>query len=287
MVERVCDDDDVLSVDAVLENWRQGDCAVGGDLWFIHRFAPGRPLTPASAVVAAREIDLVESRVEGFVVVSQTCDVVRASAKRPYVEVVPLVAVGAEVLHQIERSRRPQYVFVPGVVASSLVGDLDRVMTVEKAVVAQWARCPGCTTDAQARRFAYAVARKRSRFAFPEDFAKLARPLQGRLQEKHDRQSEEGAALRALREIRVRAAPSWDADEVEIAFWFIRDPDDTDFNGQNWATLLQRWLAMVPAADRFRQVEGVVTTLDDLTARDYVESDALDLDYLSSREVDG
>jgi hypothetical protein len=30
-------------------------------------------------------------------------------------------------------------------------------------------------------------------------------------------------------------------------------------------------------------VNGVVMTLDDLTARDYVESDPLDLDHLSSR----
>jgi hypothetical protein len=35
---------------------------------------------------------------------------------------------------------------------------------------------------------------------------------------------------------------------------------------------------------RLRSVEGVVTSLDDLTARDYVESDPLDLDHLSARK---
>ena len=35
---------------------------------------------------------------------------------------------------------------------------------------------------------------------------------------------------------------------------------------------------------RFRSVDGVITSLDDLTARDYVESDPLDLDHLSARE---
>jgi hypothetical protein len=29
-----------------------------------------------------------------------------------------------------------------------------------------------------------------------------------------------------LDEIRVRASPSWDADEVELIFWFIAKPKD-------------------------------------------------------------
>ena len=35
----------------------------------------------------------------------------------------------------------------------------------------------------------------------------------------------------------------------------------------------------------WRQGNGGVMTLDDLTARDYVESDPLDLDHLSSRSA--
>lgn len=31
-------------------------------------------------------------------------------------------------------------------------------------------------------------------------------------------------------------------------------------------------------------IDGLVQTLDELTARDYVESDPLDLDHLSSRD---
>ncbi len=45
---------------------------------------------------------------------------------------------------------------------------------------------------------------------------------------------------------------------------------------------MSKWLALVPPAGRFNR-EGVVATLDDLTARDYAESDLLDLDYLSRR----
>ena len=129
------------------------------------------------------------------------------------------------------------------------------------------------------------MARKRTRFAFPDDFTLFASKLQSRLQDKHEKQSDEGEALRALREIRVRAAPSWDADPVDVMFWFIRKDDEPDFKGQSWDKFLESWLKLVPATGRFNSVNGVVTTLNDLTARDYVESDPLDLDYLSSQQA--
>ncbi len=39
----------------------------------------------------------------------------------------------------------------------------------------------------------------------------------------------------------------------------------------------------MPKRGRFVDVQAVVQTLEDLTAREYVESDPLDLDYLSTR----
>jgi hypothetical protein len=277
--EKKCD-----SVDAALKDWRQGDCIVG-EQWFIHRLAPDAPLTATAADAAEQGVDLAEVEVRGFLVVSQTCDIVRSCVERAYVEVVPLVEVDAGELRTIERSRRPQYAFVPGLKDSNLVGDLDRVMTVEKAVVASWERIAGCGTDQETRNFAQALARKRVRFAFPDDFTSFASKLQSRMHEKHDKQSDEGDALRALREIRVRAAPSWAANPVDLTFWFIRKEDDPDFKGQSWDKFLLNWLKMVPATGRFSPVNGAVMTLDDLTARDYVESDPLDLDHLSSRQA--
>jgi hypothetical protein len=156
-------------------------------------------------------------------------------------------------------------------------------MTVEKPVVAGWTRIPGCSTDDERRRFALALARKRARFPFPDDFTAFSKKLQARLLEKHDKQSDEGRALRALREIRVRAAPSWDAENVELTFWFVREDADADFEGKNWSAFLELWLNLVPAGGRFKTVNGTVVTLDDVTGRDFVESDPLDLDHLSSR----
>lgn len=202
-------------VDAALKQWRQGDCVVG-EQWFVHRLAPRLPLTPQAAAAAKEGADLAEAEVRGFVVISQSCDLARLCVERPYVEVAPLVEVDTADLQMIKRDRRPRYAFIAGLQASNLVGDLDRVMTVEKAVVAAWERIPGCGTDPERRVFAQALARKRTRFAFPNDFTELASKLRGRMQEKHGKQTDEGEALRALREIRVRAAPSWDHEAVDI-----------------------------------------------------------------------
>jgi hypothetical protein len=217
----------------------------------------------------------------GFALVTQTCDIVRSCKDRPFVEVCPLVEVDNARLKEIERGRRPGYGFLPMLAPQRLVADLDRVMTVEKPVLAEWTRTPGWTTDAEGRAFAAALARKRVRFAFPDDFTALVEELQRRLQEKHDKESPEGRGLRALREIRVQATPSWDGPEVTLLSWFVRQ--DADSEGTGWPGLLDAWLRLVPATGRFSTVHGQVASLEEMNALDYVGSDPLDLDHLSSR----
>jgi len=279
--------EEIRGVDEAIRVWRQGDCTLG-EHWFAHRFAPALPLTEEAAKIVtdaeAAGVDLAESEVLGLMVASQSCDVVRSCTERPFVEVCPLVELEEDVLKEVERGRRPQFAFVPGVAPRGLAADLDRVMTIEKAIVAGWERTPGCTDDPARRRLAKALARKRVRFAFPVDFTVLSNKLQSRLGDKHDKKSDEGRGLRALLEIRVRAAPSWDAPRVDVFFWFIRNDNDADLEGKSWADLLKDWLKLVPASGRFGSVDGLVATLEGLTAKDYVESDPLDLDHLSTRE---
>jgi len=272
----------VRQADEQIAIWRQGDCVVGDD-WFLFRTNPENPLTADGKAAVGEGVENAEMSVRGFAVLTQTCDLVRSCIDRPFVEISPLVEVSGQVLHEVDRGRRPRYGFIPGLADRRLVADLDRVMTVEKAVVAVWERIKGCRTDDEMRRFSLALARKRARTAFPNDFVEFAKPLTDRMLKKHNKQSKEGRALRALREIRVRAAPSWDADAVELTFWFIRNDDEPAFEPQDW----ELYLTALPQTDstfaRFVRVDGVVLTLDDLTGRDYVESDALDLDHLSTR----
>lgn len=270
----------IQTVDAALEQWQQGDFVLG-EHWFVQRFNPKSPLTPESTDVAQEDTDLAESEVRGFVVVTQTCDIVRSCSQRPFVEVVPLVEVDEQLLYEIKRIKRPQYAYIPGVAELNLVADLDRVMTVEKAVVAEWERKPGCRNDDEIRALGQALARKRARFAFPDDFNQISQKLQTRMRDKHDKSSPEGEALRALCEIRVRADPSWNSPSIELMFWFIRDEEQVQFQDMTWDELLEKWLKLIPASERFQSVDGLVVSLEDMTAKDYVESDRLDLDNLS------
>lgn len=271
----------IEEIDSALQQWRQGDYVLG-ELWFVYRFNPQQPLTPDSLSVAQENTDLTESEVRGLVVVTQTCDLVRSCYSRPFVEVVPLLEVDKQQLYDIKRSRRPQYAYIPGAAKDNLVADLDRVMTVEKAVVAQWKRSQGCYNDEETRALSLALTRKSSRFAFPDDFIEFAQELKKKLEKKHNKISSEGEALRALREIRVRAAPSWEASNIELMFWFIRDSEQVKFNNSEWSTLLEQWLKLIPKSGRFQSVYGLIVALEDITAKDYVESEPLDLDHLSS-----
>jgi len=272
----------VKRIDDALAQWRQGDVALDAN-WFVH-VADGSVALTDQGAEAGEATNMIQGTTEGSVVLTQTCDIVRPCLMRPFIDVAPLVEVDEGVAHEVERGHRPNYAIVSALRDQRLVADLDRVMTVEKSIVATWTRTPGYVTDEQARKFALALGRKRVRFAFPDDFNALVKKLQGRIEEKHDKLSDEGRGLRALREIRVTGSPSWDdPNGVEVFFWFVRNEADATFEGKTWDGLLVSWKKLVTAKDRFAKVEGVVLTLRDMTAEDYVNSDPLDLDYLSTR----
>lgn len=262
-------------IDAALARWRQGDCVLEGEHWFVHR------IEPTHAANEPEPATLAESDVPGFAIISQSCDVVRKYKDRPYVSVASLAHVRADHLAQIVSGYRPQFAAIPALAQKNLVADLDRVMTVDKRVVAGWTRTQGCANDQDARKFADAIKRKHGRFAFPDDFNKFVGDLQDRIKEKHDKRSPEGDALQALEEIRVRAATSWDAEEVELMFWFIAKPENVV--EMRKSGVIQAWEKRILAGGRFKKVLSQIVTYSELTARDYLESDQLDLDYLSDR----
>lgn len=267
-------------INAAIQEWQQGDAALD-EQWVFHVADPQAALTDAAADGAEERPLAVPSAVEGLVVVSQTCDVVRDCLRRPFVDVSPLCRPPSELLNEIRRGRNTRYAFLPGVPDQALAVDLERTMTVEKAILAGWKRTRGCPTEDASRAFARSLARKRSRFAFPDPFQEFVKPMQGRLASKHGKSSPEGRALQSLREIRVQASPSWSAS-ASIFFWFIRNDDQVEFDGKGWDHWPDSWLSLLDSSSAFGVFEGVVTTLQGMTAADYVASDPLDLDYLST-----
>ena len=270
-------------VDEALKIWRQGDFVLGQHR-FLFRPDADTPLTEAGREAIRNGVSAAEDQTIGLALVSNSCDIVRSCCERPFLQVCPLIEVSADVLREARRGYRRHLGFLSGAAEHGLVVDLDRVMTVEKAVVAGWNRVRGLNGNDEERRFRFALERYRGRAPFPDDFGRFMKRLSRRISRKHDAGSAEGDALRALREIRVRAEPSWHADEVGLTFLFIRDEGDQQFGGSTWDTHLEQWLELIPASGRFTSVDGLVPTLDDVSGREYVESDRLDLDHLTIRD---
>ncbi len=136
----------IVSTDEALSLWRQGDCVLG-EHWFVHRLERSMALTEAGRVAATAGSDLAEQEVQGFVVVTQTCDIVRTCCERPFVELCPLVKVDEQKLREIQKGRRPAYAYLPLLSPHGLVADLDRVMTIEKPLLRTWQRTPGWCSE--------------------------------------------------------------------------------------------------------------------------------------------
>lgn len=266
--------------ESVLRQWRQGDCTLGDNFNFYYVAAPEVPSHQARLNDESSE--LVSEAVLGLVVVSQTCDIVRSPDTKPFLEVSPIVKVPETILKEIKLFLRPGYLYIPGLAGQNLVADIERTMSVEKQVVVDWTRIPGWNTDTEIRQLQFSLARKRQRFAFPDDFNELLGDLQKRIQKKHDKHSPEGDALQGLEQIRVLATPSWDSESVDLLFWFVKGEDRNDDTNMI-RSQMDKWQEHFVPSGRFKSAGWVLTTYDDMTAKDYLSSDLLDLDYLSNR----
>ena len=283
------DDVDIACIDGRVGTWRQGDVVLL-EQDFVHLADLACPLTKEAEIAqGAVGSDISESgiagiytAVPGLVVLTQTCDIVRPSRERPFVEVAPLIEVEEAQLRETGKRLLVSRAFVPSLAERRLVADLDRVMTIEKTILANWPRTPGWSTDEEARALGEALARKRVRPAFPDEFVKGIRRLRQRIRDKHGRDSTEGRLLAALREIRVHAIPSWDAVQVVVRFLFIKDGDPQGLEAE-WFSQVDTWLDLVDRNGKFSIADPEVGRLEDFTARDYVESDRLDLNWVSGQ----
>lgn len=269
-----------------LDGWQQGDCFVG-EHWFLVRFAPGKPLAEESRFAAEQGADVSEAAYPGFVVLSQTCDIVRAMDDRPYVEIAALRPVEPDELEQIKKERKPRFAFVPGLEEQLLVADLDLVNSVEKAVLLGFAPVRGCRTDNEIRRFAEILARKRVRFAFPDSITEMLGKWQSRLRGKHDKSSEEGQAARWIRQFRLAASPNWNAGQIHLRFWILLDDGTPEESIPLIESQFAKWVTTFARPAEVADITWQVTSLDTMSAREYLQSDPLDLDHLSKGRASG
>jgi hypothetical protein len=241
----------------VLSGWQQGDVILADSPYFTHLADLRLPLTEESRELATSEADATTDFLQGVlyqpigvVIVTQTCDIVRDQNRRPFVELCPLVQVNALALEEIRRLKQPRFAYVPGVAHRNLVADLDRTMTIEKSVLINCKRVEGCTSDTDTRSFAEALSRKKSRFAFPNDFVEAVKNMSERLKKLHGKRDGTGTFAQSLREIKVRAASSWSAQRVSLTFFFILD-DEAPPPSENSHEQVTEWMGLFDTSGRF------------------------------------
>jgi hypothetical protein len=270
-------------VDKALARWCQADVVHAPGIGLIHIASLAQPLTPAAQQAQAQQgdqgLEILETEADGFVVLTQTCDLIRDSQNKPYAHLALLRPASADELRQAERCERPSLAFVPAVADRGLVADLNRIMTVEKSVLAPLARIPGVRNAAEAAQFAKALSRHRLRFAFPDSFNEAIADFQRRLKNRAGKDTDEGHHVDALVEIRVTASPSWEADNVAITMWLIKraDPDK-----ERWLYWMTDWVKLIKQTGAYT-LDGPPRLLrfEDMRASEYLASQQLDLDHLS------
>lgn len=278
-------------IDEQMKKWRQGDVILGVELPFLHAFDAHQPLTDESKADVADEppaernpdFRLIGIEVKGFAVLTQTCDLVRQCSVRPYVELAPLVEIADEdIFNSVKGAHRPSYAYLRPIEDQKLLVDLDRVMTVEKSVLAKVpdaCRIVGCETDKEKRDFVRALERKRSRFAFPADFGVAAAPIRKRVKRWSGKDSDEGQFIDAVREIRVKAEPDWNNEDRDLTFYFIF-PENVEILGpyhQAARNLIQRF----KTKDGKDPPEFGLLSITAMSAALYLSTDKLDFDDLS------
>lgn len=105
-----------------------------------------------------------------------------------------------------------------------------------------------------------------------------------RIKSKHARDSDEGRVLEAIEEIRLTGSPSWDANEIDVFILFspaTRSEASEVVPDEKWDDFIDSWIDKAEPIGVIRSVDGAMIPLDELTARQYIDSVPLDLDYLS------
>ena len=267
-----------------LRDWSQGDFTLEINT-FIHIANPLAPLTSSAASVSGVEGEdfvAVPSEVLGIVVVTQTCDIVNKLMERPYVEVCPIVEVGPEDLPLVKSGNRPGAVYLSTFGNKPWAVDLDRVMTIEKTILVAANRVVGCPNKEDQRKLAIALARKRARFAFPDEFESMMQGFLKYTKKRHGKQSPEGEALLLIREFRASASPSWTepTGPINVTIYAIRNGPHVPKN-KTWAEIVRIWEKELATSTIFLPPQFLVVDLENITGKDYAESEVLDLNYLS------
>ncbi|MDE0215825.1 MAG: hypothetical protein OXN79_04505 [bacterium] len=304
---------------AQLGQWRQGDVvALQQQVWLAHGDLPTTAASKQSAA-AGKLFAMHESAPEGHAVLTQTCDLVPRTARdRPFVSVAPLVQLDDELTDLAARGRLTRFAHIPTYRDGAFCADLDRITTIETGVLLACNRMSSLDADQQRLAFAQAVARKFSRFAFPDDLVRSIQKWRNQVISKHGREhSPEGELYRLALDVLVTADPSWDAERIQVTIAVLlpagilpppdadADPEVAEVDSINRLSageiakhllngdidmrlgalmcnrLQDEWAHKCEPTGVIESVRFQLLGTADLTAAEYLNSSRLDLEFLS------
>ncbi|MGB8315660.1 MAG: hypothetical protein WCE69_14375, partial [Aestuariivirga sp.] len=218
----VLDDDQSVKLSKLLEEWQQGDIVQIAGLPFIYLADLRNPITEKSREFAESDPQSIQENpfaaiadtASDFVIVSQSCDIIKDHLKFPTIQIAPLKVVDPNTLGNAKRGSSASFLFLPAFEAESIAANLDHIMTMEKSVLLHASKGPkkrAVRSDHEIKALGVAIARKFNRFAFPDDFNSALSRFQGRVVEKGRKNSPEGLVYQSVAEIRIVPANAWES----------------------------------------------------------------------------
>jgi hypothetical protein len=276
---------------ALPDSWQQGDIIELDGLPFMYLADLRNPTLSASKEFIGNQTigdgenpyAAISVDVKKFVVISQTCDLVRTFSKSPTIQLAALEKVSKDQLANSKRRTSIRYLFLPTLEHELYVADLDKIVTVEKAVLlAVDLKTKICAvgSDDEAQVLSDDIARKFTRFAFPDDFSLACSPIRDFVIKNHNKQNSTGQQLRSIIEIRVASSKGW--LDMTSTFKFLFFFEERKMIDDNCEKSIQEMINKFAVNRSYPEKPTFqCLTFEDITAAAYRRSPLLDLNFLS------
>lgn len=194
--------------------WRQGDVFSGAKAFAFDRTWKPQEL-PSE---------------HGVAIVSQSCDA--SLGHRPSVQVAPVLLVEDGQRRSEALSGKQTHLISLPQLGEGYFADLEGITTVAKAALVTCERRVGVHTDQEVREFAFSVARRFGRFAYPDEVVRSLGPVKKSIQAKAARpNSPLGEALARVHSFRV-ICENWAIAPYELTLVVVMEaavvPSDLD-----------------------------------------------------------
>lgn len=256
-----------------LADWRQGDFVCGS-----HGFVC---LGSDGKTVGAKTIGIDAL---GYVLISQSCDIVRRTSGRDFVAVCPLIRIDEEKSKAAKKGRLPYMISVESA-GAFVYADLRRVMSVEKDVLATWQRNVGFSTEKDRLKFAAALERKFGQFAFPDEFDAATKSFKEKVWSRYDKNSPFNPIYKSLKQIRFGADPDWETSDSKRIFCVavLSDQLENGVTREDVSKSLNNEFDAIewPEGYEWNDPRLLLQTARDLTGEDLISTQRADFDFLS------